>query len=128
MKSKIKLFIFPILTVVLLMILAVTFLQGNKNAKQVDGENGVIYTDCFTGNAASNEWKTNWDKKISAPEVVRDSLHFSGSGVKPSAAMLGVELPKTFDMFLSVIQACFSVWKKTMSNVIRLCFLKKRYE
>lgn len=102
MKSKIKLFIFPILTVVLLMILAVTFLQGNKNAKQVDGENGVIYTDCFTGNAASKEWKTNWDKEISAPEVVRDSLHFSGSGVKPSAAMLGVELPKTFDMFFTI--------------------------
>lgn len=102
MKNKIKLLVFPILTAVFGIALVVSFLGNNQKANPVEGENGVIYTEYFTGNAVSKDWSTNLNKSVVAPEVTKDSLHFSGSGVKPSAAMLeGVKLPKAFDVYFT---------------------------
>lgn len=101
MKKRIKLYIFPILTVVLVAALLVSiFATGNK-AKEADGKNGVLYTDYFTGNAASEDWKIGFSKSVTSPETVKDSLHLTGSGVKPCAAMLGYELPKSFDVYFT---------------------------
>ena len=101
MRSKIKFLIFPILSVICLVGLAVSFIVGNQKAQQVEGENGVIYTEYFTGDAVSKDWITGFSQSVLSPETKRDSLHFSGSGVKPSAAMLGVELPKNFDIYFT---------------------------
>ncbi len=103
MKRNRKLLIFPVLAVVLLVIFVITMIpKMKKNAQKASGENGVLYTDYFTGNAASEDWLVGWSEAIAAPEPVQDGLHFSGSGTKPCAAMLDYELPEKFDMYFSM--------------------------
>lgn len=101
MKNKIKFLIFPILAVLCLGGLIASFVAGNQKAKEAEGENGVIYTEYFTGDTVSKDWITGFSRSVLSPETKRESLHFSGSGVKPSAAMLGVELPKNFDLYFT---------------------------
>lgn len=73
-----------------------------KQSYVAEGEDGVIYTDLFSGNSAKPEWKVGWDSKISAPETVEGGLLMSGSGTAPCAAMLDKELPNQFDLYFTL--------------------------
>lgn len=78
-------------------------LPGNaRTAEVAPGENGVIYTDFFTGNAANPEWTVGFDSTLVSPGTVAEGLQLSGSGTAPCAAMLDMALPNQFDMYFTV--------------------------
>ena len=103
MKNKWKLLIVILVAAIIAVVLCVTLLpKASRKSEVAPGDDGVIYTDYFTGNAANPEWIVGWSGKVVSPGTVNDSLYLSGSGLVPCAAMLDKELPNQLDVYFTI--------------------------
>lgn len=103
MKNKWKLLIVILAAAIIITAVCVALLpKASRKSETAPGDDGVIYTDYFSSNAANPEWKVGWDNALVSPGTVRDSLYLSGSGLAPCTAMLDKELPNQVELYFTM--------------------------
>lgn len=103
MKNK---WMLPVVMLVVIALIAGAWMllmpESLRTAQVAKGDDGVLYTDYFSSNAANPEWVVGWSNTLVSPGTVRDSLQLSGTAMAPCTAMLDMELPNQFDMYFTV--------------------------
>lgn len=106
MKRILKLSIFPVLTAVLIVVLALLVIVGRSEktmqAEEASGSDGLVYADYFTGNSAHYEWQFGEDAISSkSPTLKNDAMLFDGYNGFPAYAMLTYAFPEKCDIYFT---------------------------
>lgn len=106
MKNVLKLAVFPLITVILL-VLAFLFNQQEPatqtlSAEEASGSDGLLYADYFTGNSARYEWQFGEiSQNTKDPTFVNNAMMMDGFNWLPGYAILQNTLPSKCDIYFT---------------------------